>query len=215
MVPAWPVQYTRGYSTLLFYLREEMASERLSNIPGHQPWMHSLLWNKMHTDFSYSVQRSYTSQHLFYLCCATSSDFYMLLCLHQCSTPNSYISLTVLVPWSWSYSLLWAARGCWESNSCPLKEQKLFLSSPSLWPPHLIILHLPHDNDFIKESCRDRGHTFQFITSSNHSKWHFVQGQIFMEWINTFIMVTSIKQSKQNHTQNYQKSWLPFFKKSY
>lgn len=73
-----------------------MASERLSNIPGHQPWMHSLLWSKMHTDFSYSVQLSYASQHLFYtyvctyVCCATSSHFYMLLCLHQCSTSSAH-----------------------------------------------------------------------------------------------------------------------------
>lgn len=34
---AWSVHYTGGYGTLLLYLMEEMASERLIDIPGHSP----------------------------------------------------------------------------------------------------------------------------------------------------------------------------------
>lgn len=70
---AWSVHYTGGYGTLLLYLMEEMASERLIDIPGHSPQGARSLWIKMYTDFPYSVQLS-SQVNIFSFC----------LCEHIC-----------------------------------------------------------------------------------------------------------------------------------
>lgn len=140
----------------LFYLRKKWPQRGLATFQATNPGCTACSEVRCTLTFptvcSWVTQVSIYSIHMCAHMCAVP-HLVTFTCYCACISaqhllPTHNTCLTVLVPWSWSYSLWWAARECWELNSCPLKEQQLFLSSPSIWPPHLIIVHFPHDNDF-------------------------------------------------------------------